>query len=86
MILVEGWMEAHEHVLPILLILLMWIKMMEIDESSIIDIGPQDDGSPRVCLALPGLTEQQANVCEKLPETVESVPFGTKQVGLYFKV
>ena len=34
-----------------------------------------------MCLALPGLTEQQANVCEKLPETVESVPFGTKQVG-----
>merc|ERR1712079_114439 len=41
--------------------------------------GSEEDGSPRVCLALPGLTEQQANVCEKLPETVESVPFGTKQ-------
>jgi len=41
--------------------------------------GGEEDGSPRVCLALPGLTEQQANVCEKLPETVESVPFGTKQ-------
>ena len=46
--------------------------------------GHQEDGSPRVCLALPGLTEQQANVCEKLPETVESVPFGTKQVGSPF--
>ena len=46
--------------------------------------GHQEDGSPRVCLALPGLTEQQANVCEKLPETVESVPFGTKQVSSRF--
>merc|ERR1712227_60724 len=42
-------------------------------------LGSEEDGSPRACLALPGLTEQQANVCEKLPETVESVPFGTKQ-------
>lgn len=44
--------------------------------------GDQPDlegSSPRVCLALPGLTDQQASVCEKLPETVESVPFGTKQ-------
>lgn len=38
-----------------------------------------EGGTPRVCLALPGLTQQQATVCEKLPETVESVPFGTKQ-------
>ena len=41
MILVEGWMEVHERVLPSLLILLMWIKMMETDELLlIIDIGP----------------------------------------------
>jgi len=34
---------------------------------------------PGVCLALPGLIDQQRNVCTKWPETVESVPFGTKQ-------
>jgi len=38
-----------------------------------------EPGTPRVCLALPGLSEQQSTVCHKLPETVESVPFGTKQ-------
>ena len=29
---------------------------------------------------LPGLTDQQKGVCAKVPETVESVPFGTRQV------
>ena len=28
---------------------------------------------------LPGLTDQQKGVCTKVPETVESVPFGTRQ-------
>ena len=30
---------------------------------------------------LPGLTDQQKGVCAKVPETVESVPFGTRQVS-----
>ena len=32
---------------------------------------------PEVCRALPGLSPQQVNLCSRLPETVESVPFGT---------
>jgi len=39
----------------------------------------EDTAMPGVCLALPGLIEQQKNICTKWPETVESVPFGTKQ-------
>ena len=38
-----------------------------------------DNIMPGVCLALTGLIEQQKNVCTKWPETVESVPFGTRQ-------
>ena len=34
---------------------------------------------PDVCLALPGLTAKQISLCSRLPETVESVPFGTRQ-------
>jgi len=32
-----------------------------------------------VCQAMPGLVPQQQKICEKWPETVGSVPFGTKQ-------
>lgn len=34
---------------------------------------------PGVCLALPGLSAKQISLCSRLPETVESVPFGTRQ-------
>jgi len=34
---------------------------------------------PGVCLSLSGLIEQQKSVCTKWPETVTSVPFGTRQ-------
>merc|ERR1711884_223165 len=34
---------------------------------------------PDVCLALPGLTAKQISLCSRLPETTESVPFGTRQ-------
>jgi len=37
---------------------------------------------PRVCLALPSLTDKQRGLCEQLPETVEAVPYGTQQ-GLF---
>jgi len=40
---------------------------------------PYDVDLPRVCATLPGLTDQQKGVCSRLPETVESVPFGTRQ-------
>jgi len=40
---------------------------------------PVDLHSPPVCQTLPGLTDQQKGVCTKVPETVESVPFGTRQ-------
>jgi len=43
------------------------------------DQPPGDSIMPGVCLALNGLIEQQKNVCTKWPETVESVPFGTRQ-------
>jgi len=32
-----------------------------------------------VCLNMPGLVQQQKKMCIKWPETVQSVPFGTKQ-------
>ncbi|XP_023338432.1 protein Wnt-16 [Eurytemora carolleeae] len=32
-----------------------------------------------VCLNMPGLIDQQKKMCTKWPETVQSVPFGTKQ-------
>jgi len=38
--------------------------------------GEQDVG---VCLNMPGLIQQQKRMCTKWPETVGSVPFGTKQ-------
>jgi len=34
---------------------------------------------PGVCLSLSGLIDQQKSVCTKWPETVTSVPFGTRQ-------
>ena len=42
---------------------------------------PADEAQnlPEVCLALPGLTAKQISLCSRLPETVESVPFGTRQ-------
>ena len=40
---------------------------------------PLDLDTPAVCQTLPGLTDQQKGVCTKVPETVESVPFGTRQ-------
>ena len=40
---------------------------------------PIDLDIPRVCQTLSGLTDQQKGVCTKAPETVESVPFGTRQ-------
>ena len=40
---------------------------------------PLDLDTPAVCQTLPGLTDQQKNVCSRAPETSESVPFGTRQ-------
>ena len=40
---------------------------------------PLDLDVPSVCQNLPGLTDQQKSVCTNVPETVESVPFGTRQ-------
>ena len=78
---VRNLMKTQMVLVIMLMGIMMRVMMMFTMHCSDDDHGHQEDGSPRVCLALPGLTEQQANVCEKLPETVESVPFGTKQVG-----
>jgi len=66
-----------------------WMQIGLLSSSPIVDkmqsdqpVGELSDSGdmlPSVCSAVPSLTNRQRSVCEKLPETVEAVPFGTKQ-------